>query len=238
MPPGIGRPRSPCQQRYDDTQRRGARVLGAEEGTRASLDILERGVAALLPDPGSLPDAVAALIDLRILQAADRALEAGGGGKYRAFKEAVKNATKPIAERVRRRGRGDRDRGRPPAPPPGRYVEKNESMPDFSRRYQEAQGARPGAAYRVDGPDGPVDFDAFEDGVLIEAKGRYDDLFEKPFSKAVEAKLIKQARSQLRVAGDTPIQWRFVERDAAARVARLLGRVNLGRIEVQHVPMS
>jgi hypothetical protein len=78
-----------------------------------------------------------------------------------------------------------------------------------------------------------VDFDAFQDGALIDAKGRYDQLLDKPFTRMVEEKLVEQAGREVRAAGATPVQWRFAEPDAARRVEELLEGPS---IDVRHVP--
>jgi hypothetical protein len=238
VPPDVLRvPRSPCQREYD--QRTDGRYQQPPPPPdlapgQTPLDTLELIIQAVAPDPSQAPEAASALLDLRILEATDRALQAVGGGRYRAARDGTRRALDAIRERIPgSRGR-DRDRDRPPVRAPGRYVDKDESMSDASRRYQQAQGAQPGKAFRVDGPD--VDFDAVQDGVLIDAKGRYDQLLDKSFTPMVEDKLVQQAARQVRAAGATPVQWRFAEPEAARRVRRLLRENDLPEVDVRHVP--
>ncbi len=141
---------------------------------------------------------------------------------------------------------GDSDSGddgsSPPDPSgPGSHVPKNEHMSDYSRRYQEFNGARPGETYRVEGPKGPVDFDGHENGTLIESKGRYDQFFEpsgkpKPFYDP-ETDLLDQARRQAEAAGGRPVEWRFAERGPAYEWARKEFKREELPIRVRHVPM-
>lgn len=114
-------------------------------------------------------------------------------------------------------------------------------MSDFSRRYQEFNGARPGETYRVEGPDGPVDIDAYEDGTLIESKGHYNQFFEpdgrpKGFFDP-EREFLDQAESQAAAAGGRPLEWRFAERGPAYDWVRDEIERRRLPIKVRHVPM-
>ncbi len=103
----------------------------------------------------------------------------------------------------------------------GKWVDVNESMSDYSRKYQELVTGRTGQAYFVDG----VKFDGLKNGVLVEAKAKYsqfideDGLFKSWFTGLDE--MIKQAKRQLDVANETPIEWYFSEEN----VAELMGRI-------------
>ncbi len=127
------------------------------------------------------------------------------------------------------------------APEPGSYVHKNESMSDFSRRYQEFNGARPGETYRVEGPSRSVDFDSHQDGKLIESKGHYDQFFEpngepKGFFDAPR-EFLDQAEDQAEAADGRPVEWRFAERGPAYDWVRREIRLRELPIDVRHVPM-
>jgi hypothetical protein len=62
---------------------------------------------------------------------------------------------------------------RPPnAGGPGEWAEANENMSEQARSYQaQVTGAPKGYVYRVKRGDEEVDFDGFDEGVLLEAKG-------------------------------------------------------------------
>ncbi|WP_373371251.1 hypothetical protein [Stigmatella ashevillensis] len=55
---------------------------------------------------------------------------------------------------------------------PGTWVQVNESMSPSARKYQaQVTGAPEGSAYRVRGGGEKADFDGYQDGVLLDAKG-------------------------------------------------------------------
>jgi hypothetical protein len=124
----------------------------------------------------------------------------------------------------------------PPKEGPGEWAVENTSMPEFSRIYQsQVTGAPPGWKYKIQ----DVEFDGYENGVLIETKGRYVQFLEKgvrwPFDK-----MVKQATHQMDAARGARLRWVFAEREAADHVRRLFASRSvdprLAHIEVVHVP--
>ncbi|HEX7968829.1 MAG TPA: Tox-REase-5 domain-containing protein, partial [Stellaceae bacterium] len=69
------------------------------------------------------------------------------------------------------------------------------------------------------------------DGTMIEAKGTgYLEMLEKESDypwDGVEAKMLRQARSQLQAAGARPIEWHFAEREVADYVRDLFRKQNV-----------
>ncbi len=119
---------------------------------------------------------------------------------------------------------------------PGAFVEVAESMSAKAASYQaRATGTAPGFGYVVGG----VKFDGFANGVLLDAKANYsqfvrDGQFVPWFSGADT--LVSQAQRQLSVAGMTPVQWRFLEEEAAAATTSLLHLRGISGIEIIHLP--
>jgi hypothetical protein len=121
----------------------------------------------------------------------------------------------------------------------GEWVQANEYMSEQARRYQaQVTGAPEGYAYRMKRGDEEVDFDGFDQGVLIEVKGpgyaqwitkRLDFL---PNFKGRD-KLLDQARRQDKVANGTPIRWIVAEEKLAGALRKLFA-LNRLRIEVVH----
>jgi hypothetical protein len=123
-----------------------------------------------------------------------------------------------------------------PDPGPGAYVRVNESMSARARAYQkQIVGGHEGEAYLLNG----VKFDGFKDGVLLDAKGlRYahfikDGEFRSWYRGG--RKMIKEAKDQVRAAGDSPIRWCFAEEEAADFYRAIFERERI-KIEVVHVP--
>ncbi|MDY7226691.1 Tox-REase-5 domain-containing protein [Hyalangium rubrum] len=124
---------------------------------------------------------------------------------------------------------------------PGGWVQVDESMSVSARTYQaQRTGALEGYAYRVKVGDEEVDFDGFEQGVLLEVKGpgyaqwitqKLDFL---PIFQGRD-KLLAQARRQLDVARGTPIRWIGAEEKLAGALRKMFERYGL-KIEVLHVP--
>jgi Restriction endonuclease fold toxin 5 len=121
------------------------------------------------------------------------------------------------------------------------WLTKNEHMRSYSRRYQEFNGARPGEAFRVERRGERADFDSFENGVLVDSKGRYDGFFKdgspQGFWAAGREKMLEQAARQVRVANGVPIEWRFAQNGAAYRYFKRELRARGLPISVRHVPM-
>jgi hypothetical protein len=132
----------------------------------------------------------------------------------------------------------------PPPAGPGQWTQKEERMSEESRRYQaQVTGAPEGWVYRVrtgPGPKDYVDFDGFENGVLLESKGPgYLKLLEKMQGKSwfegVE-EMLKQAQRQFAAAKGVPIQWHFAEREVADLIRKLFKGESLREIKVIHTP--
>lgn len=128
----------------------------------------------------------------------------------------------------------------PPPSGPGQWTKKLERMSDEARRYQSRITSAPeGWVYRVrtgPGPKDYVDFDGFQNGVLLEVKGPgYKALLEKmqgkPWFEGAE-EMLDQAKRQLKAAGNTPIQWHFAEREVADLMRKLFEENNLDSIKV------
>ena len=138
-------------------------------------------------------------------------------------------------------GNPDANRAAPQSGGPGEWVQANESMSEQARRYQaQVTGAPEGTAYRVKWGDKHVDFDGFEQGVLLEAKGPgYAQWVDKKlnFLRIFQGRLqiVTQARRQLDAANGTPLRW-IVAEEKLARALKLLFEKEGLPIEVVHVP--
>ncbi len=89
--------------------------------------------------------------------------------------EGVTIALAPNAVAMAARGSSGGKAGAQAAPPssggPGEWVQATESMSEQARRYQaQVTGAPEGYVYRVKLGDKYVNFDGFDEGVLLEAK--------------------------------------------------------------------
>jgi hypothetical protein len=147
----------------------------------------------------------------------------------------------PIAAMV-----GDEGAGTPPPatpdPGPGDFKPVTESMSDAARAYQEyITGHSSDVGYVVDDGAGPVKFDTFADGKLVDAKGEnYDHFvdengeFEPWFRGADE--MLKAAERQTRVSGGYPITWYVAEETATNAIQQLLDRNGYGEIDVAWKP--
>ena len=121
---------------------------------------------------------------------------------------------------------------------PGAWESANESMSEFSKKYQKyITGADDGMVYKVDG----VKFDGFKDGVLLEVKGDHSFLVDDRgdffywFSK--KNSLINQATNQLRVAKGTPIKWYFSDSVSMNAFMKLFEENGITGIEYILKPM-
>jgi hypothetical protein len=115
---------------------------------------------------------------------------------------------------------------------PGRLHQVVESFSNASAAFQKAAaGLSRGYAYIVKG----VKFDGFKYGKLLDAKGfGYAwRLNIESHKYGIASRLLAQADRQLAAAGDTPIQWRFAEKKAAAIVKDLLFKNGIA-IDVIH----
>ncbi|MDY7233163.1 restriction endonuclease fold toxin 5 domain-containing protein [Hyalangium rubrum] len=147
----------------------------------------------------------------------------------------------PTAVAMAAMGPGDGGARAPPAEGPGEWVQVDESMSESARGYQaQVTGAPKGYAYRVKAGGKEADFDGYQEGVLLEAKGPHlarfiDDTLEpKSFFKGAD-KLLEQAERQIMTARGTPIRWIVAEEKFAAALRKLFGRAGL-KIQVVHVP--
>ncbi|MFP2907416.1 Tox-REase-5 domain-containing protein [Pyxidicoccus sp. 3LFB2] len=134
----------------------------------------------------------------------------------------------------------------PPTPHgPGRWTQKNEGMKPPARRYQsQTTGAPESWVYRIQTGNGPkdhVDFDGFDGGVLLEAKGpniaKFIDANLEPlwFFEGTDG-ILSQAARQLDAAGKTPVRWVVAEKRLADYLRKLFDKNGLGKIEVIHIP--
>jgi NADPH-dependent ferric siderophore reductase len=86
-----------------------------------------------------------------------------------------------------------------------------------------------------------VDFDGFDQGVLLEVKASgYAQWITKkldflPIFKG-QHKLLEQAQRQFKVANGTPIRWIVAEEKLAGALRKLFKANGLDEIEVIHVP--
>jgi hypothetical protein len=118
-----------------------------------------------------------------------------------------------------------------------------ETLSESAQRYQtQVTGTPEGWAYTLQGPGGPVKYDGFRKGVLLEAKGPgYRELLKKmygqPWFEGMD-KMLRQAKSQLEASRGVPVEWHFAEREVADVVRKLFLRENLDSIQVIHTPVA
>jgi hypothetical protein len=106
---------------------------------------------------------------------------------------------------------------------------------------ERVSGVTRGWEYQVHAPDGtPVDFDAYKDGKLIDAKDHYEHLLNadgtwKAFFDP-EREFVEKARRQLRAANHhgTPLEWHVAE-SRVADAPRELFATNKIDVPVLHV---
>jgi hypothetical protein len=202
------------------------------------------GLAATLPKlPGAGQAAVAAETQLNIHFTAP-ALSQVESVAFTA--EGVTIALGPNAVAMTAHGLSGGKGGAQAAPPsaggPGEWVQVDESMSESARTYQaQRTGAPKGYAYRVQSGGEQVDFDGFDQGVLLEVKGpgyaqwltqKLDFL---PIFKG-RLKLLEQARRQFEVANGTPVRWIVAEEKVAGALKKMFKGAGLDEIEVLHVP--
>jgi hypothetical protein len=159
--------------------------------------------------------------------------------------EGVTIALAPNAVAMAARGSSGGKAGAQAAPPssggPGEWVEADEYMSESARTYQaQKTGAPRGYAYRVKVGDEEVDFDGFDQGMLLEVKATgYAKWIDKKlnFLEIFEGrdKLLVQARRQLDVANGTPIRWIVAEEKLAGALRKMFKEAGF-KIEVIHVP--
>jgi hypothetical protein len=207
-------------------------MYGAAAGTTRMVAGAGRGLDALSMPALSLT-AEGALVVERVAVPAGRAVTAISGG--------------PGAAMVLQRANTAARKGQPPAKGPGQWGPAHEAMSKRAARYQEQICGKPvSEAYWVGGvgkKSGGVKFDGFENGVLLEAKGRGyankfdDDLSPKEWFKLSGAKqLVDQANRQTKVAPGVPIRWHVAEKKAADAIRELLDGAGVQGIDVVHTP--
>jgi hypothetical protein len=103
-------------------------------------------------------------------------------------------------------------------------------------------GAPKGYAYRVQRGNEEVDFDGFDQGVLLEIKATgYAQWITKKLDFLPNfkggPKLLDQARRQFEAANGTPVRWIVAEEKLAGALRKLFA-FNKLRIEVVHVPST
>jgi hypothetical protein len=225
-----------------------AKVMG-EKGTKALVMLATlavgntaAGMAAKMPLlPGAEQAAVVAEAQLNIRFTASALAEVES---VAIDAEGVTVALAPNAVAMTARGRsgGKVDTKAPPpnADGPGEWVQADEYMSDQARRYQaQVTGAPEGYAYRVKLGDKEVDFDGFDQGMLIETKANgYAQWVDKKlnFVEIFEGRdqMFNQAKRQLQVARGTPIRWIVAEEKVAGALRKLFAEAAFP-IEVIHV---
>jgi len=125
---------------------------------------------------------------------------------------------------------------------PGEWVQVDESMSESARNYQaQVTGAPKGYAYRVKQGDEEVDFDGFDQGILLGAKGTgyaqwvTNKLDFLPNFKG-GPRLLDQAQRQFRAARGTPVRWIVAEEKLVGTLKKMFKAADLEEIEVIHVP--
>ena len=201
------------------------------------------GMAAKMPAlPGARQAALAAEAQMNIRYSAQSLAQVES---VALTAEGVTIALAPNAVAMSARDNSGGNPGARPALPsaggPGRWVHADENMSEPSRRYQaQVTGAPEGTAYRVKSGDKEVDFDGFDQGMLLEAKGtgyaqwvdnelNFLQIFEGRF------KLLDQARRQFAAANGVPIRWIAAEEKLAGALRKMFKAERL-EIEVVHVP--
>ncbi|HEX8701937.1 MAG TPA: Tox-REase-5 domain-containing protein [Myxococcaceae bacterium] len=201
------------------------------------------GMATTLPKlPGALQAAVVAEAQLNIRFTAPALAQVES---VAISAEGVTLALAPNAVAMAARDSSGGKAGAQAVPPssggPGQWVQAGEYMSESARTYQvQSTRAPEGYAYRVKVGDEEVDFDGFNQGVLLEVKapgyaqwitGKLDFL---PIFKGRD-KLLSQAQRQFAVANGTPIRWIVAEEKLAGALKKLFRDARLP-IEVVHVP--
>ncbi|KFE70561.1 hypothetical protein DB31_5603 [Hyalangium minutum] len=202
------------------------------------------GMASTLPRlPGAGQAAVAAEAQLGLRWTAPALAQVEA---VALTSEGVTLVLAPNAVAMAARGNSGGGTGAQAAPPtsggPGEWVQVEESMSESARTYQaHMTGAPRGYAYRVKVGDEEVDFDGFEQGVLLEVKGPgYAQWITRKLDFLPNFKgrdrLLKQAERQMRVADETPIRWIVAEEKLAGALRKLFKANGFEDIEVVHLP--
>jgi hypothetical protein len=159
--------------------------------------------------------------------------------------QGVTIALAPTAVAMMAGGNSSGKAGATTVPPrssgPGEWAKADEHMSEQARRYQaQVTGAPEGYVYRVQQGNKTADFDGFDQGVLIEAKGTgYAQWVDENlnFVKFFEGRnqLLEQATRQLNAAKGMPVRWIVAEEKLAGALKKLFKNERLA-IEVIHVP--
>ncbi|MGB8453430.1 MAG: Tox-REase-5 domain-containing protein [Anaerocolumna sp.] len=115
----------------------------------------------------------------------------------------------------------------------GQWKKVNESMSDFSRKYQSQITGREGEVWLQNG----VKFDGMKDGILLDAKGKYAQFVNKSTGIFYDwftgqKSLVTQARNQIAAADGAKIQWYFAEESALEAVENLFADYEIDGIEL------
>lgn len=200
------------------------------------------GMAAALPKlPGAGQAAVVAETQLNIRFTAPALAQVES---VAITAEGVTIALAPNAVAMAARGSGGSNAGAQVQSPrsggPGQWVQTDEYMSESARNYQaQVTGAPKGYAYRVKSGDKEVDFDGFDQGVLLEAKGPgYAQWINKKleFFGNFEGRnqMLDQARRQFKAANGIPIRWIVAEERLVGALRKMFKGAELP-IEIIHV---
>ncbi len=115
----------------------------------------------------------------------------------------------------------------------GQWKKVNESMSNFSRKYQSQITGREGEVWLQNG----VKFDGIKDGILLDAKGKYAQFVNKSTGTFYswftgQKSLVTQARNQIAAADGARIQWYFAEESALEAVENLFLRYGIEGIDL------
>lgn len=120
----------------------------------------------------------------------------------------------------------------------GEWVKVRESMSEFSRRYQTQITGREGEVWLQNG----VKFDGMKDGVLLDAKGKYEQFIDKSTGEFYDwftgkYGLIDEARRQVNASEGAPIRWYFAEEESMCAIQKLIDE-ELLKIICIHQPLK
>ncbi len=121
----------------------------------------------------------------------------------------------------------------------GQWKKVNESMSDFSRKYQTQITGKEGQVWYQNG----VKYDGMKDGVLIDAKGKYSQFVNKntgEFKEWFTGKydIIDEAHRQIKASEGAKIQWYFAEESTMNAFKQLFSDENVCGIELKFEPMK
>ena len=120
----------------------------------------------------------------------------------------------------------------------GEWKNVNEAMSETSRRYQTQITGRTNQAWVVNG----VKFDGMKNDRLIDAKGKYSSFVNKKTGEFYDwfsgsDSLVDQARRQINVAGNTPIDWYFMDEVSMNATKRRFAREGITEINFIYEPL-